>query len=341
MKRKSIKNISLLLIILIISTLALTGCGGSETSEEELPEVTWKFSHTQAPENYMHIAVDKMAQEVSEKTDGKFTIEVFHSGTLGAEQEIIEGMQLGTIAGNISAANLLGNFVPAYDVFSLPGVFSDEDHIKEVFNNSEIMDPFKQEALDVGIRVEGYFQDYFRQLYTKEKVTDVESLNSMKIRVMGSPYLVDSFNALGANPTTTSWSELYTALQLGIDEGMDHVATSVTTMNFYDHLNYMCEPKLFASPMFLTISQPLYDELPDEYKTVLDEAVQGAIQELNDKGNEMNNDAIEFLQTEGGLEYVEIDPSEFQAATAEVKEKYVDELDDWVKEVLVEIENLK
>ena len=41
----------------------------------------------------MNIAMENMSGHVSENTDGKFNIEVFHSGTLGTEQEVIEGMR--------------------------------------------------------------------------------------------------------------------------------------------------------------------------------------------------------------------------------------------------------
>lgn len=61
---------------------------GNQASED-LPEI-WKISHTQSPDNFMNNAAENMAKAVAEKTDGKFKIEIYHSGTLGSEQEVIE-----------------------------------------------------------------------------------------------------------------------------------------------------------------------------------------------------------------------------------------------------------
>lgn len=71
-------------------------------------------------DNFMNIAAENMAKEVADKTNGKFKIEIYHSGTLGSEQEVIEGMQMGTIAGNLAAVTLLANFVPSFEVINLP-----------------------------------------------------------------------------------------------------------------------------------------------------------------------------------------------------------------------------
>jgi TRAP-type C4-dicarboxylate transport system substrate-binding protein len=347
---KLLKKVIGLGIVLTMSTSLLIGCGSKTTSNEgnteksggsDLPEVTWKISHSQAPDHFMNIAMENMSKYVSENTDGKFNIEVFHSGTLGTEQEVIEGMQMGTVAGNLAATTLLANFVPSYNLFSIPGLFDDEAQLEKVLNDEATMGKFREAALEQGIMEVGYYQSYFRQLYTKTPITDVASFKSQKIRVMGSPVLVDTFQALEANPSTTAWAELYSGLQLGVDDGLDHVASSVKSMSFYDHLGYVSEPKLFPTPMFLVISKPLYDKLPDEYKTVLDEAMKLGVEELNQKANQANIDDLEFLKTEGGLEYSEANVEEIHGAIEGVKQEYIGQLEDWVQEIAAEIDAME
>ncbi len=303
---------------------------------EDLPEVTWRISHTQAPENFMNIAAENMAKEVAEKTGGKFKIEIYHSGTLGSEQEVIEGMQMGTIAGNLASVSLLANFVPSFDVINLPGLFASENALKTAMNDDEIMEPLREQALNNNIIAVGYYQDYFRMLFTKEPIKTVADFKGQKIRVMGSPVLVDTFQSLGCNSTTTAWSELYSGLQLGVVDGLDHVPTSVRTMNFYDHVKYMAEPKIFASPMYLIISKPLYDKLPEEYKTVLDESMANCLTELNTVANRINEEDIEFLKTQG-VEMVDIDLAAVHETIAPVRDKYLSEMEPWVQDIAKKI----
>nr|WP_280520746.1 hypothetical protein [Phaeobacter sp. J2-8] len=50
------------------------------------------------PESHSwHIAATGFADEVTAKTDGRVKIEVFASGQLGSEKEVIEGLQFGSV----------------------------------------------------------------------------------------------------------------------------------------------------------------------------------------------------------------------------------------------------
>ena len=355
-----IRKILSLVLALAMTASMVAGCGGSESSSaaspaadtaspagstaaaadpyEGLPEVKWRMSHTQAPENYMNIAYENFAQYVSDKTGGKFSIEIFHSGTLGSEQEVIENMQMGTIAGNLGAVNLLANFVPCYDLYSIPGLFSDIDEFSAVMNDEEIMGKMREAAAAQGILDYGYYQNYFRQLYTKEEVKNLEDFESQKIRVMGSEILVNTFQALGCNPTTTAWSELYSAIQLGVCDGLDHVATSVRANAFNEVLGYVCEPNLFVTPMFVLISKPMYDDLPEAYQQLLDEAINEVLlPELREKADAANAQDLEWLTTEGGLTYVDCDVEAIHEAVADVRTQYIGTLEDWVQEIANQI----
>lgn len=326
---------------MVVSMTACSSNSGTPSSSAdagsnagaELPSVTWKFSHTQAPDHFQHKVLEDMAAKVAEQTEGKFKIEIFHSGTLGAEQEVIEGMQMGTVSGTMSAVNLLGNFVPSYNLFALPALFADSEQMREVLTNEEIMSKMRAAAAEKNILEVGFNQDFFRQLFTKNPVTDVASLKGQKIRVMGSPILVESFQALGANPTTTAWAELYSGLQLGVVDGLDHVSTSVRTMNFFEHLGYACRPDLFPTPMFMVISKPLYDQLPAEYKTVLDTEMKAAMDSMNEQAGQIDTDNYEFLITEGGLKETEVDVAALHAAVAPVRDKYLAEMESWVQDI--------
>jgi TRAP-type C4-dicarboxylate transport system substrate-binding protein len=151
---------------------------------------------------------------------------------------------------------------------------------------------------------------------------------------MGSPILVATYQALGCNPTTTAWGELFSALQLGVVDGLDHVAGSVKSMSFYENLDCVAKPNLFTSPMFFIVSKKMYDELPKEYQAIFDEAVKNVMYpELTTGGNLAEDEAFQFLTTEGGLEYVDCDVPAIHRAVAPVREKYLAEMEPWVQEI--------
>jgi TRAP-type C4-dicarboxylate transport system substrate-binding protein len=329
------RKIAVCFLVCVAAAVFITGCREKQQSAEaELLGVNWKISHSQAPTHNLQLSAEKMAAYVKEKSGGKFVIDVYHSGTLGTEHEVIENMQEGTIAGNFAAASLLANFVSCYNLFALPAMFSSEEQYTEVMSDNEIMGKMNAACEQAGILNYGYFQHIFRGLYTKKPLREVSDFTGQKIRVMGSPILIATYQALGCNPTTTAWGELFSALQLGVCDGLDHVAGSVKSMSFYQNLSAVTMPKLFTSPMFFVVSKAMYDKLPNQYKKIFDEAVVAVlIPELNEHADKAEEEAFRFLITEGKLQLVETNVAAIHAAVAPVRDKYLGEMEPWIQDI--------
>lgn len=333
------KNV--LVLIMLLSVSFLFAAGQEETAATgELPEVTWKLSHTQAPDNFINGTAEVLADYVAEQTDGKFTIEVYHSGTLGWEREVLESMQLGTMAMTIASASPYSEFVPGYNLYSLPGLFSSVDQLKTVYETEAIQSRFRASGAEVGLMEMGTGQYVFRDTFLNTNAVETPAdLKGKKIRVMGVPILVDTYKALGANVTTTAWAELYSALQLGVVDGIDHVPAAVKSMKFYEILKYASRIPIFASPMLIVASKPLYDKLPAEYQAILQEGVDKAVEYLNTESVRQTEIAIDFLQ-EQGLEYSTPDPKPFLDLVKPVRDKYKADLEPWAQEVVEMIESM-
>lgn len=346
---KMLKRILGMTLAVSMLLACLAGCGGNSANGgggesdpnspyADLPSVTWKFTHSQSADHFQQVALEAFADYVSEKSGGKFTIEIFHSGTLGTEQEVIESMQTGSIAGTLAAASLLANFVPCYNLFALPALFKDSEQFAQVMADEDVTAQLDAACQEAGLINYGYYQNFFRQIYSKTPIQTVEDFKAQKIRIMSSDIMVDTMQALGCNATTTAWTELYSALQLGVCDGLDHVASSVRSMAFYENLEYVCDPNLFVTPMFVIVSQSMYDELPEEYQALLEEAMSTVLlPQLKELSESTNTEDLEWLTTEGGLTYEECDVEAIQAAVAPVRDKYIAQQEDWVQELAQQI----
>jgi TRAP-type C4-dicarboxylate transport system substrate-binding protein len=81
-------------------------CGKKEDSgaaSSENPKLHWNLSHTTPPDHPYNVGSCKLAEIVKERTNGRFTISVHHSGILGWEREVCEAMQMGTIEMSLPA----------------------------------------------------------------------------------------------------------------------------------------------------------------------------------------------------------------------------------------------
>ena len=67
-------------------------------------ETTVRIGHVLADSHSWHIAAQGFAKDVADKTAGEVKVEIFPGGQLGAEKDVIEGLQFGSVQGGIIGA---------------------------------------------------------------------------------------------------------------------------------------------------------------------------------------------------------------------------------------------
>lgn len=83
---------------------------------------------------------------------------------------------------------------------------------------------------------------------------------------------VETFKALGANPTTMAFSEAYTAVQQGTVDGLEITASAINTAGYYEICDYLSLTKHFASPIALNMSAKVWESLTEEEQGWVQEA---------------------------------------------------------------------
>ena len=84
------------------------------------PKWTLKCGTVTAPEHSYNLGVKYFAEIVERETGGQVKVEVYPNSILGDEDDLVEGMLLGTIDMAVAATAKLSSFVPEADLFSLP-----------------------------------------------------------------------------------------------------------------------------------------------------------------------------------------------------------------------------
>ncbi len=151
------------------------------------------------PEGYPTVqAVENMGKKLEEATGGRLGIQMYASMQLGGEKEAIEQAQVGALQFARVSVGTLGPVVDDLNVFNLPFLFRDTDHMEKVIDG-----PVGQELLDKvtsnpNTRLVGlaWMDAGARSLYdTKRPIKSIDDLKGLKVRVMGNPMFVDMMNA--------------------------------------------------------------------------------------------------------------------------------------------------
>ena len=133
---------ALIFLSLLLSTfIFLSGCGsneGSGTSAEgssNSNEVkTIKMAHWYGQDHWVNVALEeKFKPMIEENSEGKLKVEIYPASQLGAEEQMYQGVQSGSIE-MVTIGVGMENQVPKVGLFSLPYLYQDFDHAEKVLN---------------------------------------------------------------------------------------------------------------------------------------------------------------------------------------------------------------
>lgn len=252
--------------VLSVVSFAIVGCKGKEKT------IVLKLGHGLDVTHPVHKAMEHMAELVAKDAGDRVRIDIYPSEQLGSEREMIEQLQLGSVAMTKTSTSPLESFIPAMSLFSLPYLFRDSDHAWKVFNG-DIGKNICKEGESKGLKTLCFYDAGFRSFYMRDKaITTPDDLTGMKIRVQKSKTSMEMIEALGASPTPIDWGELYTSLAQGVVDGAENNPPSVETSKHYETCKYYSLDEHTGPPDVLLISTVTWNKLPDDIKVIIQKA---------------------------------------------------------------------
>lgn len=301
--------------LLFVLLLGLYGCGNENN------QTVLRVAHTLDTQHSVHIALLYMSKRLEYYSDGKMRLKLYPNGQLGSERELVELLQIGSLAmTKVSAATLEG-FVDDMRLFGLPYVFSDREHRWKVLE-SDIGEDILHSLSPANLHGLGYFDAGSRSFYTCDKMVrtpaDVEGL---KIRVMNSQNAVKMVAAYGGSATPISWGELYAALQQGVVEGAENNPPSFYTSRHYEICKNYSLNEHTAIPDVVIISRRIFANLTKQQQVWLKLAMQDAVQEQKRLWLQAENHALEQV-IKAGVDVHYPDKKPFMLSVSHLYEAY-------------------
>lgn len=210
---------------------------------------------------------------VENGSNGQIKVEVYPNGQLGADREVAEAAQLGTIQIAIVASANLSGFANSVQVLELPYLFTSRKAAFEAVDGI-LGKKLNSDLAQKGLSVLGYMENGFRHVTNNKKPIRVPAdLKGVKLRVQEIPMHIAYFKAVGANPAPLSWSELYTALQQGTMDAQENPYVMIVDGKLYETQKYVSETgHVFAYEMYVA-NKKFIDSLPADLKKLVIDAV--------------------------------------------------------------------
>lgn len=230
------------------------------------------LAHTLPTSHPVHKGMEVFAEKVKEESEGKLKVKIFPNGQLGSEREVLELLQIGSIAMTKVSAAAMANFAPEYKVMGVPYLFRDKEHLYRVLEGST-GEHILLSGSEYLLRGLCFYDAGSRSFYTKNKQIKIpDDLDGLKIRVMNHKMSVDMVNEMGGSATPMAYGELYTALQQGVVDGAENNPPSFVTSRHYEVCKYYTLDEHSSIPDVLVIGTKYWETLSIQEKTWMKDA---------------------------------------------------------------------
>lgn len=282
----------LALLLALVMTFSLVACGAkeepapapeketeapaeSDSSMDDLPEVTWRLSINTASTMPASIDTEAMAERVKERTNGKFILEVYPDNLLGTYEAVFEEVMMGSI--EMSVNSLPTTYDHRLEIFQIPYLISSYDDARVLFApGNKVYDKINEILADNNIMNLGIYGDCFVGVGVMEldpNYADPTAKKAQLIRTSSSTSNRILVDALGYQTVTISFSEVFTAMQTGVCDGVFGSSVVSNYNNFREIIKYFINYRGIMDKKAFIVNMDAWNALPEEYQTILQEEV--------------------------------------------------------------------
>jgi tripartite ATP-independent transporter DctP family solute receptor len=287
------------------------------------------------PGSAQNIAAEKFKENLEKSSNGKYTVKIYHSKSLGNETEILQQIQMGTVHMGIITVGPFDTFSPIVRVINYPFLFKDNAQADTILDGPlglEILNDLES----VGFKGLAFSENGFRNLTNnKRPVQSADDVSGLKIRVMSSPLHQAIWKTLGANPTPMPWP-IYSELEQGVIDGQENPLWVMEVYKFYEIQQYMTMSRHVYSAHIDVASLMWWNTLPPEDKEMIQQAMYEAAVYQRKDNREKDGARLAMLKEKGMLVEENPDIQSFRSKVADLKNMEIYS-EDKVQQLLVKM----
>lgn len=285
-------------------------------------QTAMKISISIAQNSHQGIAIDTFGKEVEKRTNGRYKIQSFYSGSLGGERESIEAVQLGTQELTFSSTGPVPNFVPEARILDIPFLFRDKAHARAVLDG-----PIGQELLakfePKGFKALAWGENGVRHMTnSKRTVISPDDLKGLKMRTMENPIHVAAYKGLGIVTTPMAFPEVFTALQQGTVDGQENPLSVIMASKFDQVQKHLSLTGHVYSPGIFLMNKATFDKLSAADKQAFIDAAKEGVKANRARVDQDDAAGVAELRSKGMTVVENVDKSKFVATLAPINAEF-------------------
>ena len=227
-------------------------------------------------------------------------IQFFPDNQLGQEIDVINSVKLGVIDMMISGSSISANLVPLVGTFDLGYLFDSFPQQTKAFDAGAAK-PIEDALLKGGgIRIIAWAYNFgSRSVLSKKSARTPEELTGLKIRTLPNPVITECLRLMGAAATPLAFGEIYTALQAGVLDGLEHDPPTIVASKFFETAKFYTLTEHNFSPLAIYFSEVTFQKMAPKLREAFLDATTKAAVDTRAHGLAVEKEALALLKDKG------------------------------------------
>ena len=282
----------LALILAMVMMLGLVACGGGEAKQTEAPKkedapvvdapeaedeaddfyLEIKFSNVFQPTEWNYKASEKLAQMITERTEGHITVTYYGQNELDCYGDSVTQAVNGANWMGLEEPSLFADYVGDCAVLIGPMLYSSDEEYNYIMDSDIVADVIARLAEENIHILDTHYSFGFRSVVTNRDIYSPEDLAGVKLRATSSAMFSKTVECLGAIPTPMSFTECLSAISSGVVEGFEGSTSTLAGAGApYELVKKVALTNHLIATRWLFMPEDLYQSIPEKYQKIIDE----------------------------------------------------------------------
>ena len=254
---------------------------------------------------------------------GQMEVAFFPDNQLGQEIDVINSVKLGVIDMMVSGSSIAANLVPLVGTYDLGYLFSSFPQQTKAFDAGAAA-PIEQALLNgANIRIIAWAYNFgSRSVLARKAVNSPDDLTGLKIRTLPNPVITECLRLMGAAATPMAFGEIYTALQAGVLDGLEHDPPTIVASKFFETAKFYSLTQHNFSPLAIYCSESTLNRMPVTMREPFTEVARKAAADTRAHGLAVEKEALTQLKDKG-VTVVDCDREAFRKRVLPQSEAFI------------------
>ena len=261
------------------------------------------------------LAANGLAEQVA--------ITFYPDNQLGQEIDVANSVKLGVIDMMVTGTSIWANLVPDFGLLDLGYLFDSFAQQTKALDAGAAPPLAAMLQAGANVRIVGWAYNFgSRSVLAKFPFTEPEQLAGKKIRSLPNPVITELVRLMGAAATPLAFGEIYTALQAGVLDGLEHDPPTIVASKFYEIAKHYVLTEHIFSPLGAFLGEVSLRRMPEATREPFLAACAAAAIDTRTRGLAAEQEALGVLK-ERGVEIAECDRPAFRKRALPQTERFM------------------